>query len=54
MAFQMIVTILVGTFLGRFIDTKTNSKFPVFTLIGILGGIALSLFRVFQSLKQKK
>lgn len=54
MAFQMIVTILVGTFLGRFIDAKTNSKFPVFTLIGILGGIALSLFRVFQSLKQKK
>jgi len=54
MAFQMIVTILVGTFLGRFIDAKTNLKFPVFTLIGILGGIALSLFRVFQSLKQKK
>jgi len=54
MALQMIITILLGTFLGRFLDGKTNSKFPLFTLIGILGGIGLSLFRVFQSLKQKK
>jgi F0F1-type ATP synthase assembly protein I len=54
LALQMIITIVAGTFLGRFIDNKTQSRFPLATLIGALGSIGIALYRVFKSLDTKK
>ncbi len=51
---QMIVTIVAGTFLGRYIDQKTQMRFPLATVIGSLGSIGISLYRVFKSLEVKK
>ena len=54
MALQMIVTILLGTFVGRYIDQKTQTLFPFATLIGALGSIGIALYRVFKSIDTKK
>lgn len=54
MALQMIATIVAGTFLGRYIDQKTQTRFPFATLIGALGSIGIALYRVFKSLEEKK
>jgi F0F1-type ATP synthase assembly protein I len=54
MALQMIVTILLGTFIGRFIDQKTNAKFPIGTLMGIFTGMGIAFYRIFKSLKSIK
>jgi len=54
LAMQMIVTIVAGTFLGRYIDQKTQMRFPLATVIGALGSIGISLYRVFKSLDVKK
>ena len=54
MALQMIVTIVGATFLGRYIDQKSQSKFPTATLIGVFAGIGIALYRVFNGLKAKK
>ena len=54
MALQMIVTILLGTFVGSYIDQKTQTRFPFATLIGALGSIGIALYRVFKSLDTKK
>ncbi len=51
---QMIITIVAGTFLGRFIDQKTQMRFPLATVIGSLGSIGIALYRVFKSLDVKK
>ena len=51
---QMIITIVAGTFLGRFIDQKTQMRFPLATVIGSLGAIGIALYRVFKSLDVKK
>lgn len=50
-AFQMIAIILVFTYGGVWLDKQVEIKIPVFTLIGILLGIALSLYQVFRKLK---
>jgi hypothetical protein len=54
LAMQMIVTIVAGTFLGRYIDQKTQMRFPLATVIGSLGSIGIALYRVFKSLDVKK
>ena len=54
MAFQMLGTILLGTFLGRFFDQKLQNRFPAFTLIGVLSGIGIAMFRVLKSLDSNK
>lgn len=54
MALQMIVTIVGATFLGRYIDEKAQSKFPIGTLVGIFAGIGVALYRVFNGLKGRK
>jgi ATP synthase protein I len=50
-AFQMIAIILVFTYGGFWLDGKIELKIPVFTILGILIGIALSLYQILRSLK---
>lgn len=54
MALQMIVTIVGATFLGRYVDQKTQNKIPVGTLLGVFAGLGIAFYRVFQSLKKGK
>jgi F0F1-type ATP synthase assembly protein I len=49
-AIQMIATILLFTWLGKWLDTFLTIKFPLFLLLGILLGIALSLYLVFKKI----
>ena len=51
MALQMMVTILLGTFIGRWIDQRTQTKFPIGTLAGVFAGMGIAFYRVFKSLK---
>jgi len=45
----MILTIVVGTFGGKYLDGKLDFGFPVFTLIGVL----LSVFgAVFMAIRE--
>ncbi len=61
MAFQMIASILVCVFLGRYLDTQFINDpseiedihhFPLFTFIGTLVGVAASLYLALKSLKK--
>lgn len=54
MAFQMIATILLFTFLGRYIDTFNVVKFNLFTVLGVLLGLSISLYQGFKSISQIK
>ncbi|MGC6413141.1 MAG: AtpZ/AtpI family protein [Bacteroidia bacterium] len=49
-AMQMMITILVFTLVGYFIDTKINIKFPIGILLGSISGIGIALYRVFKLL----
>lgn len=50
-AFQMIGMIVICTFGGLWLDKKTAISLPIFTLLGILIGIAASLYYVLKKLK---
>jgi F0F1-type ATP synthase assembly protein I len=62
MAFQMIATILVFLFLGKFLDgrftesTSLNGNqhkaFPIFTFAGSILGVATSLYLILKTLKK--
>ncbi len=56
MAFQMIVTILIFTFLGLQADKMNwiKSRIPVFTLVGVFMGLGVSFYSIFKSLKNLK
>lgn len=54
MAFQMIATILLFTFLGRYIDTFNVVQFNLFTVLGVLLGLSISLYQGFKSISQIK
>lgn len=54
LAFQMISSILVFVFLGRYIDTFKWTSFPIFTVTGVFLGLGVSLYQVFNSIKQIK
>jgi F0F1-type ATP synthase assembly protein I len=49
-AFQMLVTILAGVYLGRYLDTYFHTETPWFTLGFSLGSIAISMFALIKSL----
>lgn len=51
MAFQMIGMIVICTFGGLWLDKKIAINLPIFTLLGILIGIAASLYHVLKKLK---
>jgi len=62
MAFQMIATILVFLFLGRYLDKQfivtasdknaQHAAFPVFTFVGTILGVAASLYLILKTLKK--
>lgn len=54
MAFQMIATILLFTFLGRYIDTFNVVQFNLFTVLGVLLGLSISLYQGFKSISHIK
>lgn len=54
LAFQMIATILVFTFLGRYIDTYKIIDFQIFTVGGVLLGLSIALYQGFKSINQIK
>jgi ATP synthase protein I len=45
-AFQMIATILIMTFAGRWLDSKEWFNFPLFTVIGVLVGVSVALYLI--------
>lgn len=49
-AFQMLVTILVGVFVGRYLDVYFLTEKPWFTIIFSLGSIAFALLALIKSL----
>jgi F0F1-type ATP synthase assembly protein I len=49
-AFQMLVTILLGVFLGRYLDGYFFTDKPWFTIIFSLGSIAFALLALIKSL----
>jgi F0F1-type ATP synthase assembly protein I len=50
MAFQMIFIILIGTFLGKFLDSRLEFRQPTFTVAFALISIGIALYIV---LKEK-
>ncbi|MHA8074249.1 AtpZ/AtpI family protein [Aquirufa sp. HETE-40SA] len=49
-AFQMLVTILLGVFLGRYLDGYFFTVKPWFTILFSLGSIAFALLALIKSL----
>ncbi|MEQ8360933.1 MAG: AtpZ/AtpI family protein [Cytophagales bacterium] len=47
---QMLVTIGLATFAGIWLDKKLEIKFPVFTLIFLLGSFAGSLYLIYREI----
>jgi F0F1-type ATP synthase assembly protein I len=62
MAFQMIATILVFLFLGKFLDSRYiessslngnhQKAFPFFTFVGTILGVIASLYLILKTLKK--
>lgn len=53
-AFQMIVIVVAGTFGGKFLDSKLNWSFPVLTLVGALGSVAIAMYLAMRDFLKKK
>jgi F0F1-type ATP synthase assembly protein I len=49
-AMQMILTILILTFAGRWLDSKEFMSFPVFTILGVLTGVAAALYLILKKI----
>jgi len=57
MAFQMITTIVLFTLLGFQADKLGHwlqTKFPVFTLLGVFCGMGISFYSIFKAIKKIK
>ncbi len=54
MAFQMATTIGIGVWGGRSLDKYFQTKFPVFTLVLSLLGVAGAMYWVLKDLLKKK
>lgn len=52
LGFQMALTILAGTLGGRWLDGRTGWRFPVFMLVGALGGIAAAMVLLFKETRR--
>lgn len=50
MAFQMMVSVLVFTFLGIITDKYMGREFPLATIIGVLLGVAASLYLILKKI----
>jgi F0F1-type ATP synthase assembly protein I len=53
-AFQMLVTILFGVWLGTYLDSYFANLSPLFTISFSLLSIALALFALIKSLPKEK
>lgn len=51
---QMAAAVVLGFFLGQWIDKKVTMEFPLFTLIGSLFGVGAGLFYVIREFGSKK
>lgn len=47
--FEMAAVIGLGAYGGWWTDQRTGWKFPAFTLLGSLGGVAIAIYRLFQA-----
>ncbi|MBC7425661.1 MAG: AtpZ/AtpI family protein [Bacteroidia bacterium] len=50
LALQMGFTVVLCTFGGRWIDSLLGFNFPVFTIVGILLGVAAAMYFVIKKL----
>ena len=51
---QMAVIIIVGTYLGSYIDTSFNNKTPIYTIVCSLASIVFALYYVLKGIINKK
>ncbi|MSQ79366.1 MAG: AtpZ/AtpI family protein [Flavobacteriaceae bacterium] len=51
LAFQLIAVILALTFGGNYLDKYLVWHFPLFTLLGALSGMGISLYLLFKTIK---
>lgn len=51
--FQMAAIIGLGTYGGRWADRHTGREFPLFTLLGALGGVAMALYILFKETRPR-
>ncbi|MHA8065949.1 AtpZ/AtpI family protein [Aquirufa sp. ROCK2-A2] len=52
-AFQMLVTILLGVWLGTYLDSYFHTPKPWFTIVLSLVSIALAMFALIKSLPRE-
>jgi len=50
---QMVAFLAVGVLGGRWLDSKVDPEFPLFTLIGVLFGLAGALWFLFKEATKK-
>lgn len=53
MGIQMVVTIVAGTFFGRWLDQKFQMSFPVFLLLGVLLSVFAAIYLAIKDLIRK-
>ncbi|MBP7272757.1 MAG: AtpZ/AtpI family protein [Saprospiraceae bacterium] len=53
LAFQMGITILIGTFIGKKLDVYFQTPKPYYTLAGALLFTLIALYQVFRDLMRK-
>lgn len=51
--FQMAAIIGLGTYGGWWTDQRTGWKFPLFTLVGALGGVAIAIYILFKETRPR-
>ena len=54
LAFQMITIILIVLYGGMKLDEYLENEFPLFTFLGAISGVVLSLYFVLKDLLNKK
>ena len=54
LAFQMITIILIVLYGGMKLDEYLEKEFPLFTFLGAISGVVLSLYFVLKDLLNKK
>ena len=54
LAFQMITIILIVLYGGMKLDEYLENEFPLFTFLGAISGVVLSLYVVLKDLLNKK
>lgn len=53
LAFQMIAVILVGTFLGKWLDSRIQFRFPVFLISGVIISVFGAMYQVIREISKE-